>query len=124
MNIYEIIIILIGHWVGDFCLQTEEMGTRKSSDNMWLTAHVAIYTLSLFLVFLVFTFFLNSLVGIIVWVLINAILHWITDYYTSRWAKKLWAEKNYYGFPSFFSVIGLDQVIHYVCLFVTWRLMQ
>jgi hypothetical protein len=58
-----------------------------------------------------------------VFVFITFVLHTTTDYYTSRIVSKKFAN-NHYGspIPNFgaFSIIGFDQVLHYVQLFLTY----
>jgi len=56
----------------------------------------------------------------IYWILLNGVLHWITDYCTSRWTSKLYKGNKFYGFPSFFSVIRLDQFLHYLALIISY----
>ena len=59
--------------------------------------------------------------------MITFILHFATDYITSRIVSKRFADK-YYGspIPNFgaFSIIGLDQVLHYAQLFLTYYLLS
>lgn len=85
--------------------------------------------------------------SVVLWILVNGALHFCTDMWTSRWTGRLWfferevgiwtqaeytAPKhgrtlvNPYSYVEkgrrmhyFFVVIGLDQLIHYVCLFTT-----
>lgn len=117
MDITLILYLLFIHWVGDFLFQTFEMGTLKSSSNEWLTIHVSVYTLSWF----VLLGFITPFVQTFLFCIITFITHWITDYYTSRWTKKLREKEKYYGFPAFFNVIGLDQWLHYVQIFLTYK---
>jgi hypothetical protein len=92
------------HFFGDFILQTDKQAINKSSNSVILTEHVAFYSLP----FLVFG---------AKFAVVNGVLHFITDYFTSRATKKLW-EKNERHW--FFVVIGLDQAIHFTCLFSTY----
>lgn len=103
MMAYLIIYVLFLHWVADFVLQTDWMALNKSKCNKALTAHLAVYSLAMS-------------VGLCYWglsglwvVLINGVLHWITDYVTSRINAKLWAAEQR-GW--FFVMIGFDQFIH------------
>jgi hypothetical protein len=106
------------HWVADWVLQTTDMAMNKSKSNYWLTQHVFTYTMSMSPVALVvwaglgFAYWWVALL----WLLFNGGAHWITDYFTSRWTSKLYKEEKFYGFPAFFSVIGLDQLIHFTTL--------
>jgi len=118
MDIIIILAILVAHWFSDFILQTQDMAMNKSKSDYWLTLHVFYYALGMCtaatLIWVEFGF-ANWLL-VLLWVHVNASAHWITDYYTSRWTSKLYANKVFYGFPSFFSVIGLDQLIHHFTL--------
>jgi len=128
--VLQVLFILFIHWVADFLLQTENMATKKSTSNYWLTQHVLAYAVGIIPIGLL-VFFMGHVTwaGAILWVVLNSGLHWLTDYYTSRWTSQLYATKNFYNpnkyfkyfnFPAFFSVIGLDQIIHYSCLFITY----
>lgn len=93
-----IICLLAIHWLGDFCFQTNQMALGKSSSNLWLSKHVLVYTITLLLG-----------TGNLWFALINGVLHWPTDYFTSRWTAKLWQAGNRHDF---FVIVGLDQLIH------------
>jgi hypothetical protein len=106
VNIYIILYIISVHFIADFLCQTDWMALNKSKNNYALGSHVGVYTIVLFLTS-----------GWFIWAIVNGILHFITDYITSRITSKLWAEKKV---RLFFNVIGLDQLIHYTCLFITY----
>lgn len=85
-------LIIINHYLADFICQTSKMATRKSISVKWLTLHVIVYTIAMSPI----AFYLNyKLYGIwwetdfnriagSIWLLANFILHWITDFSTSR----------------------------------------
>lgn len=110
MPYIDLIVLFFAHWVGDFLLQTSEMATNKSRSLKWLTLHVSIYSLVLL--------FFSALVldwRTLGWfILVNAILHWITDFFTSRLALKYQEQPKV-----FYPILGFDQLIHYSCLVVT-----
>ena len=117
------IYILFCHWLGDFIGQTREMANNKSSSNKWLTKHVISYGNFLLigsLPLLVFGLIVgkNWALPILIYVLVNMVLHWVTDYFTSRLAKKLYYEKG--DEKGFWVVIGFDQFIHASCLLLTY----
>jgi hypothetical protein len=116
MTTLEVLIILFIHWVADFLLQTKQMATMKSKDTNWLLIHVAVYSFTWFFIGAFFDPLKSALFFVITFM-----CHFITDYFTSRWTSKLYRDSKFYGFPSFFSVIGLDQWIHYVQLFLTYE---
>ena len=54
----------------------------------------------------------------VVFVLVNGMLHWFTDFLTSSASTHYYKKQNYF---KFFSVIGLDQLIHTVTLLLTFN---
>ena len=119
--IWYVLFILLVHWVSDFCLQTHHMSMRKSSSNYYLTMHVVVYTFSTIVMWaLVFPFTTIHVSSLGVWLSFAAIFttHWLTDYFTSRWTSRLYKEERYHDF---FVVIGLDQVLHYTQLLITFN---
>lgn len=122
-NLFLTMILI--HWVSDFVLQSHWMATNKSKSNRALGLHVATYTASMgvltVLAMLVQPIWLIFFLGkgfsvFLVWLLVNGVLHFMTDYVTSRATSHLWAKGRTHDF---FVVVGLDQVIHYACLFYT-----
>lgn len=117
ISIEIIVAVLILHYIGDFVLQNELIAINKSSDNLTLLAHVTIYIialtpLSIFLTPINAAAFLAS----------NYMLHYITDYCTSRVTKFLFKTERYYtDIPNLgaFSIIGFDQLLHMLSLFLT-----
>lgn len=105
---YIIIGICFIHWIADFLLQSEKMATNKSKDNFWLFAHVVVYSI----VWLYVGVFFFDPTRVVLFVMATFVCHFTTDYFTSRWTSKLYTKKKYYGFPSFFGVIGFDQFLH------------
>jgi hypothetical protein len=129
--LFQVLFILTNHWVADFLLQTHDMATKKSTSNEWLTKHVIMYVVGMSATAILVWFMTSSIIAGFLWLAVNGSLHWFTDYFTSRWTSKLYAKQQFYSankfikfinFPAFFSVIGLDQVIHYFCLFITYTL--
>lgn len=113
-----VMAVIIAHWVADFVFQTHWMAVNKSKDNLALGSHVLIYIIIIGLIIGI-PLYVNGYMSYVVvssWLVVNGILHFITDYITSRITSKLWAKQDYHNF---FVVVGLDQVIHYSCLFGT-----
>ena len=115
------IIIVLTHWIADFVLQAEEWALGKSKSLSPLLKHTAIYSVCWFLPTLVFS---HNLTGSLLFVAITFVAHTITDYFTSKIVSKRFAD-NYYGspIPNFgaFTIIGFDQVLHYLQLIITWH---
>lgn len=111
--------VILAHWISDFVLQSNWMATNKSKSNRALGAHVVTYTVSMGLLLAIMQpgFFMGSgLPAFVSWVIANGALHFITDYMTSRITGRLWANGRTHDF---FVAVGLDQMIHYACLFYT-----
>jgi len=110
-----IIVLLLTHWYGDFFLQTDWMALNKSINNDALAAHVGVYTLILFL-----GIFLFRLGGdpsnILLFAIVNGVIHFDVDFLTSRWSSYLYKKGDRHNF---FVVVGLDQTIHFLTLFIT-----
>lgn len=107
------VVLLIAHWVADFVLQTHWQASNKSKRNDALALHVTTYMAVLLVTSL--TLFGNS--EIVIWfVLINAVMHFLTDWCTSRATAKLYAKQDWHNF---FVVVGFDQLIHQLTLAVT-----
>jgi len=122
--ILTILYILTTHFVADFIMQTDEMAKGKSTSIKWLTLHILSYfkglVWSALFYFMVVGYFFSMVIpawSLIGYCLLNAALHWLTDYYTSKQTAKLWAEQRVHDF---FVMIGLDQLIHSTCLIVTF----
>ena len=98
-------LVLLLHFVGDFLCQTRQMANNKSSNNYWLAAHVTVYSFVLFLG-LIYFFDIRNL---ILFVIANFFLHFITDKITSQFTSYFYKKNNLYGF---FSIVGFDQFIH------------
>ncbi len=136
IELFLILQIVFAHWVSDFVLQSGWMATNKSHNWSALAAHVVTYTVSMatiMLIFITVTAYINMnntglyavlfaffpvAVGyfIVMWAVINGVLHFITDAITSRITSKLWQKNDMHNF---FVVVGLDQLVHYACLFIT-----
>jgi hypothetical protein len=136
MGILLITQILVAHWIADFLLQSSWMATNKSKSWLALSSHVVTYTATIAFLMLFFSIALvglgiehdlsNSVIfestpyAFAMWVIINGLLHFVTDAVTSRISSKLWERGD---MRRFFIVIGFDQMIHYLCLFGTASLL-
>lgn len=120
---FEILYMLFIHWVGDFLLQNTNMATNKSKSNYWLSMHVLTYTATWIYPVWAYDIWIHplSIWSIILFLLVTGVSHFITDYFTSRWTSKLYKAEKWYGFPAFFSVIGLDQLLHFTQLILSYK---
>lgn len=113
------IYILIIHYLGDFALQTSDQALNKSSNNIYLLRHVAVYSFVWLLFSIVFVGYVG-IWGVILFVSITFITHFCIDYVTSRIVKSFFEKKDYHNA---FVVIGMDQILHYIQLWFTFNLL-
>jgi hypothetical protein len=89
------------HFVADFLLQSDKMALNKSSNNKWLGFHCLVYSLP----FLLFG---------VQFAIIAGLSHFVIDWCTSRFNKKLlMADERHW----FFTMIGFDQALHLTVLY-------
>lgn len=113
--------LLLIHWVADFVLQSHDMAINKSKSMYWLSLHVDVYTITLFVLsFAILGDTFLPPLKLFMWAIANGLLHLITDYFTSRINSRLWERGHIHWF---FVSVGFDQFIHYSCLFGTASLM-
>lgn len=114
---WQFLGLLLVHWFADFVLQTHWQATNKSKRNDALALHVLTYT-AVLAVWTVVAFggFGAKWPALAGFIMINSVLHFATDYCTSRWSSRLYAKQDWHNF---FVVIGLDQLIHQFTLAAT-----
>lgn len=125
ISLFSVIYIIVIHYIADFVWQNEWMAINKGKSLKALLVHTVTYS-SIWLI--VGQPLFSDVPNLFMFVLVTFICHTLTDYLTSKWTGYLFKKKKYYTpIPSFgaFSIIGLDQVLHYVQLFLTyWYLIQ
>jgi hypothetical protein len=105
-------LLLFGHWVGDFLFQSTAMATKKSKSLGWLSYHVLVY----YAFIQVTAIILFDIRTAFYYAVINGILHWVVDFFTSRVAAM------YYSKPRIlYPIIGFDQFLHVTCLWITFQ---
>lgn len=121
------LLLIFIHFFADFIFQNDRMAIGKSKSVYWLTVHVSVYSIVLFFLS---GFLIEDYVVRLYFVMLNFVLHWITDFFTSKATTYLYLkhEKNpgeKFLFHSwrhwFFVFVGMDQCIHYTCLFFTYQ---
>lgn len=58
-------------------------------------------------------------INLVIWVVLNAMVHWIVDYISSRTTSILYRNNNIWWMMN---VIVLDQLIHIATLFITFKI--
>jgi len=111
-TLWQFVVLLAAHWLADFFLQTHWQASNKSKRMDALARHVGTYTM----VLLVVAIFLFGFELGVAFAALNGVLHFGTDYFTSRWSSKLYAKQDWHNF---FVVIGFDQLIHQTTLATT-----
>lgn len=114
ISFWALAYIMLIHWIADFILQSDVMARNKSISNYWLTMHAMTYTFVMMCATAFpFTLIFNNPIRWIMWIMANGILHWITDYFTSRGSSFFFKKQD---FHNGFIVVGIDQYIHLICL--------
>lgn len=123
---YFILFGLFIHWFADFVEQSHWQATNKAINNKALLEHTSAYSSLWFAVMIIvysFTGFTN--VGVITMAALFAgitfVAHTVTDYFTSRWSKHFFDKKDYHNG---FVVVGFDQILHYLQLYFTYKLLS
>lgn len=113
--LWTFVALLVVHLFADFVCQSHWMASNKSKRNDALALHVGVYSAILLMASgVLFASF--GIWRVAEFVALNGLLHFATDYVTSRISSKLWGEGRWHDF---FVVIGIDQLIHQVTLAVT-----
>jgi hypothetical protein len=115
--------MLFIHWVADFLFQSTWMATHKSVSSKALLLHTATYTLIMatfiapvFLYWDLVSFFHN----LIIFAWSCFFFHTIQDFFTSKMTSSRFRAGKYNGLTGAFTIIGFDQFLHYVQLFLTF----
>ena len=108
-------LILFFHWICDFLFQSRWMAENKSKDIFALVAHALVYTTGLWA--LCSPFYGTSAFA---FAGLNGLLHFCVDLISCHVTSFFYEKKDMY---LFFATIGLDQYIHFLCLWFTFQRM-
>lgn len=128
MTLIEIFSIIIIHWIADFIFQDEKWAINKSKNWSSLLNHTYTYTgiWFIFISWLIVGGFKTTPLSFLLFLIITFVAHTITDYFTSRIVSRKFERKEY-GSPipnlGAFTIIGFDQVLHYIQLFLTYYIL-
>ena len=86
ISLTTILLICLAHYIADFVFQTDWMAQNKSKNNYPLFVHVCTYSAILFIVLLP----IASSSDLILFSLLNGLLHFIIDFFTSRLSSKIY----------------------------------
>jgi hypothetical protein len=124
MNVFDIIFLVVIHFICDFVLQSRQMAKNKSSSLKWLTVHVVTYATGFAILLALMSDLMVLGPMLITFVVINALLHFLTDFSTSRTTSFCYKQMKEQESDSwehlFWIVIGLDQMFHIVTLILTY----
>ena len=113
-----LIILFAIHWIFDYVFQARSIADTKWDSIYSLTTHALIYSIGLII-------FLISVAGFhgeisrnnfFMFIFMNTLFHWITDFFTSKATHMYYENKNYHAF---FCVLGFDQLLHITALLST-----
>jgi hypothetical protein len=112
----EILLVLLFffHWLFDFFMQVD--GDKKHKDNFTLLYHTFYYTMMMSIAYVI----LCSVLSIDMnpyFFGVTFVCHTVTDYFTSRWNAKTYAEDG--PGKKLVNQIGFDQWLHHAQLFLT-----
>ena len=107
-------MILLIHWLADFCLQTDHQAQNKWHDYEALTTHVATYSIVWFIASYCL---LGSWDKAAMFTVVTFTCHWIVDMITSHISHNHFNKKDYHNG---FVTVGFDQILHYIQLFTTF----
>jgi len=118
INIFLVLYLLLSHWIADFIFQDEKWALSKKSSFKSLLKHTITYSLVMGYLFM----FVFNLFNLILFIIFAFMSHTAVDYFTSKWVGKMFSQNKLgSSIPNFgaFSIIGLDQLIHYIVLIFT-----
>jgi hypothetical protein len=127
MIITNIISILAAHFIADFPCQPDAWARGKSKSMVILSKHIAVYTLVLAALLVMCKFIgvveIPSDLGaiyIVAWAGLNGGAHWIVDFFSSKATSYFFGKHDYHNG---FVIVGLDQLLHYTCMIISWSVM-
>lgn len=117
MTLTVFLVLIWLHFIADFLLQTDNMALNKSTSNKWLSIHITVYMIPFMIVM---PFFIRDPVAFVAFIVLNWILHFMTDYFSSRMTSYLWKNEQRHWF---FVTIGFDQALHFTALVTTYAIL-
>lgn len=114
IDINTILYILIAHYVADFSFQSNWVGSKLGYKSIYF--HTALYTVIFWIVLIITPLRHVNGTDLLFWfAVINGLLHFSIDYISDLVLKH--TNKPIYKTIA----VGLDQLAHYTCLFLTYH---
>jgi hypothetical protein len=117
ISLVIVLSVIIAHFFADFVFQAEKWAIGKRKSIKLLLQHTTTYSV-------VLTILLLGILWINPWYILyffifNFFAHTIIDYFTSKVVGKRFDKHLGSPIPNLgvFTIIGLDQVLHYICIF-------
>lgn len=114
---YILIWLFFIHFIGDFVCQSRYIAENKGMKFSILLLHVLIY---ISVIWLGLSFILPT-IPLGKFLLLNYLLHVLTDFITSKFTTYFWLKENKYGF---FTTVGFDQFLHISTLTLSLEIIQ
>lgn len=124
VSITTVLLILGIHYVCDFLLQANKWAESKYKLVEGLLPHALMYIISTTLFYAAFGLFSDSATNNAKFVILNFLMHLLTDAISSNVTHHQFANKQYgSSIPNIgaFTTIGADQLLHYIVLFITYK---
>lgn len=122
MEIFVILYVLFFHWFADFLLQTPEQSKLKSKSIKVLLTHTFVYSYVMCAAIQVLigfnVFGAQSELASVYFFISMFITHTLIDFISSRITTKQHETNN---MTHFFDVIGFDQFLHFLTIFVSLK---
>lgn len=119
ISLILIIYVIGAHYFADFVFQDEKWAVAKRHSIKALLKHTITYTSVLTILLIGILYFINPIYTLYFFIF-NFVTHTMIDYVTSRIVGQKFDNKEFgSSIPNFgaFSIIGFDQVLHYICIF-------
>ncbi len=121
IKIQQVLLLIGFHYIADIVFQTDKRALNKSKRYSYLFKHTLMYTLVYGILMFLYTIYYNyNITSWILFMVLILVTHTQTDYKTSRLVKNKYEKGEYYTkIPNrgMYSIIGLDQLIHYIQIF-------
>lgn len=117
MDFKLFLLILVVHFLADFVLQTDWQVKNKNNNFKALISHTLTYSLVWFAMSFVI---LENTISSVIFAIITFVTHTITDNITSKYVKYFFDKKDTHNG---FKIIGFDQILHYLQLYLTFKIL-